>query len=73
MILWTVSTVGARFLRARDFEITYLCSSAYSRAEMVYRRALRRMGSEVELAVTAAGVLLVAGLLDGPAREAITN
>lgn len=27
----------------------YLCSAAYSRAEMVYRRALRRTGSEAAL------------------------
>lgn len=26
--------------------MTYLCKRAYSRAEMVYRSALRRMGSE---------------------------
>lgn len=33
----------------------YLCSAAYSRAEMVYRRALRRTGSEAALDEDEAG------------------
>jgi len=40
-----VSTDGARRLSVRDREMTYLCSREYSRAEIVYRKALRRIGS----------------------------
>lgn len=42
---WTASTLGARFFKRRERDRTYLCRVAYSRAEMVYRKALRRMGS----------------------------
>ena len=40
-----MSTDGARRLSVRDREMTYLCSREYSRAEIVYRKALRRIGS----------------------------
>ena len=49
---WTASTLGARFFSTRERDSTYLCSVAYSRAEMVYRNALRRTGSAVAFADT---------------------
>lgn len=73
MMLCTVSTVGARFFSARDRDMTYLWRRAYSRAEIVYRSALRRIGSVVDFAVT--DPLGTTGLLEpgAPAREAISN
>jgi hypothetical protein len=44
-ILSTVATLGAARLRTLDRERTYLCSVAYSFAEIVYRNAFRRTGS----------------------------
>ncbi len=45
VIRLTVSTLGARRFSSRERDSMYLCREAYSRAEMVYRNALRRMAS----------------------------
>ena len=52
MIFSTRATVGALRFNTFDREIMYLCSVSYSLAEIVYRRALRRIGSAVDFAET---------------------
>lgn len=51
IIFSTAATVGTFLFTTRDFDRIYLCRAAYSLADMVYRSALRRIGSEVVLAV----------------------
>jgi len=70
MILCTVSTVGARRFSRREREITYRCSSAYSRADIVYRKAFRRIGSAAD---AADGLAPPAPGRDGPAGEAMAS
>jgi hypothetical protein len=50
--------------------MTYLCNSPYSRADIVYRSALRNIGSEVDFAETAGDRVLGTGRGVGDERGA---
>jgi hypothetical protein len=78
----TASTLGMRLLSSRERETRYLCSRAYSRAEIVYLSVFRRIGSVAAATDSArrggAGAGAGAGLLDedamlGPAGLALAG